>query len=383
MQICIKRSSETLQNMAQYNSGDCPKGYIKCGKSSGNNVFCTEQDVCPISYIEVMPYSRRPGGSGCSIGTNCMILDDSSESPRVLKFSRMNDSGDAQPLVEIRLNEHSMCELADEATITPNRPQFPLLKTKGTECEGNNEWNTISSLTEERLFELNSLDDYITSLNKFPSSGMKGYYATNKDGTDYNWRVFTRSYISWDPSCQGQISDVIKTAGNAGHIKTVQLILMIIGLVSAISLGIVQPFIELRSLIRKPKKFVPIPLVEKVLKWRATKRILPYIFLGIVIPFQAWCLVLLINAKNLFGKVVNDGCTDNSNAEAAFVNFSNKIGVSLDRITASAVITAGVLLVFFILRTCQNRMEKNLNNQQELLERGETKEIPYIEMKRL
>jgi len=215
-QLCIKRSNENLYKMPHliklHNMYHCPDGYMACGNSSNADImFCTKEKVCPITKID--------------------IVDE--QNVKIIKNIRSDTVSNMLPLAQFALNEYSMCNLAKTPNISPNRMQFTLLNKKIQTCnkEGEKLWDRIDVINEEVLFDLNDISKYINYLNYFTTYSMRGYYQWDKTGADYNYGLFSRSYIPWRNQCRQYMYTVINSIKMGGELTFTSVCIIVINII--------------------------------------------------------------------------------------------------------------------------------------------------------
>jgi len=243
--LCIKRSNETWAQVAAQSGETCPDGMTKCGISA-NNTFCTQSSQCPINDIEMINLTLPQDSdalSQCNTTKNCTIFSQDSTSALIIKYQR-GDQFDALPTSQFRLNEYSMCYDANQDDTSPNRGSYGLLRRSKQDCgqQGASLWNgTIFSISEDKLFDMNGLTGAIKYLNNF------GYYRKGYSGANYQYHLFSRSYIPWSIHCRSEMSTLSDMSSNFSKLKTIQLILMIFTIIISLILGIALPILLLSS----------------------------------------------------------------------------------------------------------------------------------------
>jgi len=371
-QPCIKRSTETFAKTASLttSSGTCPTGYLKCG-TTAENVFCTKESQCPISYIEIKSIDSSMT-STCVTGNNCQVISEPDVQLKVKTLSyKRADTYDGLPLTEFTVNENGMCDIKNERDITPGRAQYYLLKSKPSSCkgEGTNRWTTLDTTTEADLFTANgnimgnNLYYYVkTTLATYsqPSAGLTGYYPTGRDGTNYNWKMFGRDYIPWKISCREKMETFIDKSQNVNRLKSAQLALLIIGMTSTVALGLVLSFMEFQNLRGVDLPCIPGKGEEERKRIKKIKKILNYTFKLGQLPFQVWAIALCVTTKGLFDNLVNDACSSDVDTTVLIATLSTKLKTAYQNNIIAIALLAASLLLDLILMAFEKKEEKNL-----------------------
>ena len=358
VQICLKRSSETWEEIAPISIKSCPSGYKKCG-ASWDNIFCTKETECPITAIQISRMTSTEQTRCLASPLVCMVLDDSTTNPRMIQFRR-GDTFDGKPIVDIRVNEYSMCSKLNQDNITPDRLQFPLLNQQEETCEddsGDTSWVKIDEMTESSLFDLNGLSTYINSLNGYTSSGMSGYYETGTTGDDYTWGIFTRQYFPWKATCRKEMGQVIEKLNNIDQIKTAQLLVMIFGLVVGFLVGTVMIYIEVQQMRRKKIFFININWGNEkgIKRFWVIKDIMMFLFVIMQVPAEVCSLIVVGNIQSLFFSAYNKKCAGNFTGEALNEFALERLTQCFACTVISLAITGALLALYFGLARQRNK----------------------------
>ena len=346
-------------------SKTCPSGYKKCG-ASWENVYCTKETVCPITAIQVRPMTSADQTKCLAAPLLCVVLDDSTTNPRLIEFRR-GDTFDGMPIVDVRINEDSMCDKLSQDNITPNRLQFPLLNVKEESCSNENSeedisWEKIDEMTETALFDLNGLSTYVNSLSGFTSSGMAGYYQTGKTGNDYKWGVFTRTYFPWKTACREDMSKLIDKINNMDKIKTIQMLVMVFGIVGGFLFGVVMTYIEIQQMREKKIFFVNISWGNEkgVRRFWIVKDILAGLFGILQVPVQVWSLLVVGTTRSLFLSASKGNCAGNFAEDLS--NFALNRLTQCFACTVIGLAMTGILLaIYYVLAGQRNKGLKGPN----------------------
>jgi len=240
--LCAQRSNESWADVANYSGSACPPGFKKCGISA-ENAFCTVQNSkCPINDIQMI-YLTLPRDSDflsqCTDTRNCVVFAQDSNTAQIIKYQR-GDTFDALPTSQFRLNEYGMCKDSAQDDVTPGRSVFALFGKAKVSCgnEGDAFWNkTIYQVSEQKLFDWNGVSSTIQYLSKF------GYYDKGHTGNDYQYSLFSRSYIPWKRECRDQMNLLIQKNDAIASVKNSQLMLMLWSWVTCFILVGIVPII--------------------------------------------------------------------------------------------------------------------------------------------
>jgi len=297
MSLCVQRSSETWMNVASYSGNTCPPGKIKCGLSA-DNTFCVNNGTkCPINDIQMITLILPADSeklSQCNETNNCLVFSQDWYSAQIIKYKR-GDTFDALPTAQFRLNEYGMCKDSGQDDVTPGRYVFLLLRGSRSNCgrEGDSFWNkTLMKISETRLFDLNGISSTIQYLKRF------GYYPWSKSGDDYQYYLYSRSYIPWKVGCRDQMGLLSQQRGTIDQLKSFELGLMIISIASGIILGILFPiYIGVSSQN-------PYGAASSITGAKWTH----YLVRFGLLPFQLYALKLSQSQLGIYSSLVQKGC---------------------------------------------------------------------------
>jgi len=240
--LCAQRSNESWADVANFSGSACPSGFRKCGISA-ENTFCTAQDSkCPINDIQMI-YLTLPRDSDllsqCTDTRNCVVFAQDSNTAHIIRYQR-GDNFDALPTAQFRLSEYGMCKDSAQDDVTPGRSVFGLFEKAKASCgnEGDAFWNkTIYQVSEQKLFDWNEVSPTIQYLSKF------GYYDKGHTGNDYQYSLFSRSYIPWKRECRDQMSLLIQKNDAISNVKKSQLDLVLWSWITCFILVAIVPII--------------------------------------------------------------------------------------------------------------------------------------------
>ena len=246
-----------------------------------------------------------------------------------------------------------MCNLEVINNITPNRAQFPLLIEKHSTCNsvGDAKWILTDSTTEDQLFIVNSLSSYISSLNTYTNTrgNMKGYYQNGKSGTDYTWKLFTRSYIPWHINRRDEMHNLMNKGTFLKSLRTAQLAVVAIGCTSAFVLGVILAIMEIMNLRGTDLPCITGKGEEERARLQRTKTTMNYIFKLIQVPFQIWAIVLCGGVKQFLITVANRKCSNADTNEILAYLAKTLASTYSSTITALAILVILLLLIYFSL----------------------------------
>jgi hypothetical protein len=264
------------------------------------------------------------------------------------------------------VNEYAMCNLKKDTNITPNRPEFNLLKSKRTSCgsAGNTKWTATDSITEQQLFTANSLYAYVTpGLDNFDETtkGLNGYYPNTKSGADYNWKLFSRRYVPWTMKCRDRMKPLVEKTDFVTALRKAQLGVLVVGILSGVVLGIVLSYMELQNLRGKDIACIQGEGEDERKRIKRIKKILNYVFKLTQIPFQIWAIIMASLAKTLFNDLADEACSD---AETqATLTFLAKSLTSTYTSTLTALALLLATIVLDLLLTLWEKRKKTNSTQ--------------------
>jgi len=340
--LCVKRSNETWAQAASQSGETCPPNMTKCGKSV-NNAFCTHDSQCPINDIK-MSNLILPEDSDvlfeCNRDNDCVIMAQDPSSASIIKYQR-GDSFDALPTSQLRLNEYSMCFDTIQDDYTPGRGSYGLLVRSKSDCgqQGAPLWNKSAfHLTEAQLFDLNGLTEVIKYLSDF------GFYSGRHTGADYQYNLFSRSYIPWSPQCRDQMATLSDKSTELSKLKTIQLVLMIITIIIFGVLGVLVPYIICISGVLYKGDTETCQIVELICK-------------VIQIPLQIYGFVVASHQMASYRSIVDRGCSS-TDILVLFNSVKNDISITYYG-NAATLVFSGIMLLMSCIFVVSSRIEDN------------------------
>jgi len=328
--LCVKRSNETWAQAAPQSGQTCLPNMTKCGQSV-NNAFCTYDSQCPINDIQMSDLILPKDSdilSQCNKDNNCVVMAQDSFSAFIIKYQR-GDTLDALPTSQIRLNEYSMCFDINQDDYTPGRGSFALLQRSKSDCgqQAAPLWNKSAfHISEARLFDLNGLTGVIKYLNNF------GYYSGHHTGADYQYNLFSRSYIPWNPQCRSQMTTLSDKSSELSKLRTIQLIIMILTIIFGLILGIGTPYMISKAYdnsVHEEVKFCQcVDLICKIIQ----------------IPLQVFGFVVASHQMTYYRSIVNEGCSS-TDILVLFNNIKNDIAITYYGNAACIVCSAIMLFI--------------------------------------
>jgi len=308
--ICIERSRDAWADVALDSGEKCSDSRMKkCGKSP-NNVFCTQETQCPINDIRVVNVDlvKNPTAlASCLTDNYCLVLSQSWLSIKILQYKRA-DAHDALPIAQLKMNEYGMCADSSQDNITPDREEFPLLKTERENCEveKSKTWNLTDSVTEEDLFDANGLSSSMKYLSKYR------YYPEPESGDDYKWGFYARSFIPWNINCRDKMGDFIDYSENIEILNIYQALLMGSAYITSWTLGIVLPFYLLLQVFQGDKTVLwvkPPRTKEEKRQSKEFARNWNYLFMFMALPFTLLALLASSKANRFFQGIIEENCS--------------------------------------------------------------------------
>lgn len=96
-----------------------------------------------------------------------------------------------------------MCQSKHAKAKTSGRIEYDLLAYSSEECGGSGDdlWNFKAQVTESFLYSVNDMKYNISYLSVFH------YYRYGNTGADYDWKMFSRSYIPVKQECRKYLRD--------------------------------------------------------------------------------------------------------------------------------------------------------------------------------
>jgi len=302
--LCVQRSTESWIDVANYSGNTCPPGKIKCGLSADNTFCVNNGSKCPINDIE-MTSLTLPRDSGilsqCNEANNCSIFAQDPSTAQIIKYKR-GDKFDALPTAQFRLSEYGMCKDSTQDDVTPGRSVFTLFGNSKANCgnEGDAFWNkTVFQISEKKLFDLNGISTTIKYLNQY------GYYDQGYSGNNYQYYLFSRSYIPWKMECRDQMNVLIQKNDNISNLKDYQSTLMFLSCFFGVVLAAVLPmFISITACLEKVNgKFKMATIV------RIIGRLVHFCVRFGMIPLQISSFKSSKSLVGLYSSISQRGCT--------------------------------------------------------------------------
>lgn len=203
--LCVKREkNETFENRANLleKSGQCAKGYQKCGKGNGFNedrVFCTASGKCPINSIALSKAS--PGGN---YNESIEFNTKNGEGYRLF-ISRLEEN--ASPIVEWRVSEEKICLNNKANYLSSKHNEYILVNNQRSRCaEFDDRFKLLDSLSEREFFAFNHFENIGTLLPSYSLSD------------DISWNLYYRSIIDFKIQCRDLMFDLINLEDEAKDI---------------------------------------------------------------------------------------------------------------------------------------------------------------------
>ena len=320
MRLCVRRSQDSWANMAEKSAESCQDDTLKKCGISADLTFCTNEAQCPINDIQVRSLTLPADNAKLWSCTpdNCQVMAEDSSLAKILQYQR-GDKFDALPTAQFDINEYGMCKDMTKNDITPGREDFNLIHHRRSTCnkDGSSQWNTSDSITEARLFNLNGLANTINSLLPFQ------YYPFGQNGSNYQWSMFSRSYIRWNIDCRGDMSSIITNSSTIQDLKSFHLVLFIIMIIASIFFGFIIPILLCSSLTSSGQITCNGKMVNKE-DWRRYCTLISFGLKFGVAPFIIIAFIKAKASKDLLTNIAASNCS-NSETMNTFVDLSQDL----------------------------------------------------------
>jgi hypothetical protein len=145
------------------------------------------------------------------------------------------------------------------------------------------------------------------------------------------------------------------------QLKTAQLIVMVIGIISGIMLGIILSYMELQNLRGKDIACIAGEGEEERKRIKKIKKTWNYFFKCVQIPFQIWAIILTALAKTLFADIADETCSDAETQST--IEFLSKTLNSTYSSNISAIAILFVSLLIDLLLAAWERRKKAKETQ--------------------
>lgn len=206
--------SELAGNMDS--DGKCRAGFKRCGSvNSISKGICIPSgwSQCPITDIHIGQSNPDP-----SYWTETTTFNGYSI------YASRNYSNN--PVADLKIGEHEMCENPKEYGITPGRKVYTLYAGSTSQCVRDTRYNRLDEQGELTLFMYNQVD--FKSLTRFSTSD------------NYKWARFYRRVIEWKPECLQEISTLNSMESSLKTTNTTCLVMTILSFITIIACALIH-----------------------------------------------------------------------------------------------------------------------------------------------
>lgn len=178
---------DLYQNMD--GNGNCKPGTMRCGNpSSISKGICVPDNwiSCPVTDLRIGLTNPNP-----------------SKYNRSATFASYNvyysTNSDANPIADLQIAEHFVCENPAMAALTPGRKPYELYAVETSGCKADHRYERLDSIGEQFLLEMNDIST--SRLIEFKTSN------------SYLWFRFFRRVIEWKPECLPEVPRLFSMNG--------------------------------------------------------------------------------------------------------------------------------------------------------------------------
>lgn len=333
--VCAKRSDKynfinTLRN--RDTETKCKSGFTACG--SGVGLVCLPSgSTCPIYTIS----TTVPSGTYETAGT----FGNGGKLYAVR-------TGTDHPIVEGRTAIDGVC-LSDNRQINFAGSEYPLMKSSRGKCTTDTRFSAESVAYNEY--------DYYTSNAVISTIANTGGDIAPFVSRSRNWQLYSRKVLQWNFNCSDKIEPLEDKSKSVSGMKSVQLVLFIITIISSIVVGIIIPYMTIMNLCGKD-----LPCIDGKGEYERERlgTIKKYLDLGakiIKIPFAIWAIALTTSTGNYFQDV--QWCSDPL-VNATFLQIQDLISSSYATNRTFLIITALLFVVEIIVVIVQHFRKKKI-----------------------